>query len=138
MYLFILSQKHLPFAAAEARTLYGAKNVSASFEYAFVKSTKKTTKEKKPLYEKLAFTKAAYELLFSCSAQKLEKYLKEYNWNKIIRGTFCVRSSADERKFAGIIWDSLKHPRVNLANPDSLSTVNLTTRFIIYSTVYSV
>ena len=120
MYVFVLSQKNLTLALAEARALYGARNVSASHEHAFVKSTKKTTEEKKPLYEKLAFTKAAYDILFSCSAKKLEKNLKKYAWNKTINGTFCVRSSTDERKFASIIWGSLKHPHVDLVNPDLL------------------
>lgn len=127
MYLFILSQKHLPIALAEARALYGTTNVTASEEYAFVKSSKSknTKKNTKPLYQKLAFTKAAYDILFSCSQKNLETELKKFPWNKIILGTFCARSSLDERKFAGIIWDQLKNkthknPCVDLQHPDTL------------------
>ncbi|MBI5073037.1 hypothetical protein HZA99_04420, partial [Candidatus Woesearchaeota archaeon] len=118
-----LSQKHLPLALAEARALYGTANVTASEEYAFVKHIKET--KGKPLYQKLAFTKAVYEILFSCSRKELENRLRKYPWNKTIIGAFCVRSSVDERKLAGIIWDALKKktgkdPHVDLAKPDTL------------------
>ncbi len=120
--LFILSQKHLPLALAEVCTLYGARNVRTSNKYAFVKFAKEKSNAKKTKkhYKKLAFTKAAYEILFSSSQKKLETDLKKYNWNKTITGTFCVRGSVDEQKFASIIWDSLKHPRVDLKNPATL------------------
>lgn len=122
MYLFILSQKHLPLALAEAQALYGTKNISGSNEYAIVNITKKTVKKR---YQKLAFTKAAYEILFSCSKKEVENKIKKYFWNKIITGTFCVRSSTDEQKFATMIWNILKkkkstNPKVDLRNPNVL------------------
>lgn len=105
-------------AVAEICTFYGKKNVTTSQKYVFVKNS--SLKNTKRLYEKLALTKLAYEILFSCTHKQVEKEIKKQNWNKIISGTFCVRSSFDEQKFAGIIWDQLKKPHVDLQNPTTL------------------
>ncbi len=124
MKLFIISQKHLPLSIAEAQTQYdGAPHVLKG-NYLFVKSRKKW-------YERLAFTKEVYNILFSCSKKGLLKKIKRYDWNKKINGTYCVRSVQQEREIAGMVWQLLKKPQVSLETPETLIHF-----FFIGDTVY--
>ncbi len=113
MLLFILSQKNLPLAQAEVASFYAIKNTTK--EYAFVSS-------KQIAAIPLAFTKEIHEIVFSCTKKDLEKKIRGYNWNKKVKGSFCVRSDVQEieRKLGGMIWDGLRKPKVDLEHPDTL------------------
>ena len=111
MLLFVLSQKNLSLAHAEVASLYPVKKIKR--HYLFVD---RLSLVKIPL----AYTKEIYTVLFSCTKKDLEKKIHTYNWNKKIKGSFCVRSVAHERELAGAIWKNLKKPCVDLEHPDSL------------------
>ena len=71
-------------------------------------------------YKRLAYTKRIYQLLFISYKDTLEQDLENFNWNKIYKENFCLRSietKLDEANLAGYIWRKLKNPKVNLKNP---------------------
>lgn len=110
MRLFILSQKHLPLSIAEVEALYPHALVEVKDHLVFINSEKK-------YYEKLAYTKAVYDVLFFCSKKNLFSFIKKQNWNKIIKNPYCIRSPSEERKIAAEIWRSLQKPKVSLDDP---------------------
>ncbi len=110
---FVLSQKHFGIAIAELEALCGRSSIIKQC-YALVKQPKRR-------YKNLAFTKAVYEVLFTSSKKRLVEKIKEYNLNKTINGTYCVRSSVQEkeRELADYIWQKLKKPKVSLEQPSA-------------------
>lgn len=71
-------------------------------------------------YERLAYTKRIYQLLFIAYKHNLEQKLDSFDWNSIYRSNFCLRTfekDLDEKILAGHIWNALKNPKVNLTNP---------------------
>jgi len=115
MLLFVLSQKNLALARAEVASLYPMRKIEE--QYAFVD---KPSNKQSFLRIPLAFTKEIYEILFSSSKKNLFEKIKKYDWNKKIKGSFCVRSVANEREIAGSIWQKIKYPCVDLEHPDTL------------------
>lgn len=69
-------------------------------------------------FERLAFTKSVYDLLSICTKKQLIKKLKDFNWQKVYKKSFCVRVFNDdkskEKDFARFIWDNLEKPKVDL------------------------
>ncbi len=111
MLLFILSQKNLALVQAEVASFYSINRTEK--HYAFVT---KATRVDIPL----AFTKEIYEVLFSSSKKDLFEKIKRYDWNKNVKGSFCVRSVENEREIAGVVWKKLKKPHVDLEHPDTM------------------
>jgi tRNA (guanine10-N2)-dimethyltransferase len=71
-------------------------------------------------YKRLAYTKEVYELLFISNPKNLIIDMKNFNWQKIYKTNFCLRthnSKIKEAKLAGYIWNNIKSPKVNLKNP---------------------
>ncbi len=64
-------------------------------------------------YKRLALTNSVYELIF------IDKEIpKNIDWESYYEDNFCVRSNktSKEKELAGIIWRSLKKPKVKLRN----------------------
>lgn len=71
-------------------------------------------------FSRLAYTKAVYDLLFTCDKSMLKNKMESYPWQDVFRKDFCVRVSGEgfeERELAGFVWRKLKKPKVNLTNP---------------------
>lgn len=72
------------------------------------------------LANRLAYTKKIFRLLFSCKEKNLIKNMQNFNWQKIYKENFALRTENNnysEKELAGFIWRKLKNPRVNLSNP---------------------
>ncbi len=114
MKLFFLSKENIPLAEAEVAALIGTGKVD---ENVLLVNTKKTT-------DRLAYTRLIGSLLFEVIHKDIEKKIKSFNWNKLIKESFAVTvfekkeaSHSLGRKFGGMIYDLLKHPRVDLDSP---------------------
>jgi len=78
-------------------------------------------------FKRLAFAIQVSKFLFCIRADssvRLEKKLSSFNWGEVCKGSFAVRAKglpkwASERMLAGMIWNSLSNPKVNLSNPDT-------------------
>ncbi len=108
MKIFRISQKNPALSIAEIKTYFSVIKTHNSFVLVDAAGT----------YEFLAYTKEVYSVLFSCSAGELLATLQKYDWNKKIKGSFCVRSEHQEKELAGILWHALKNPSVDLETPD--------------------
>ncbi|MBI5797689.1 methyltransferase [Candidatus Woesearchaeota archaeon] len=61
-------------------------------------------------YTRLAYTNLVLEEIF------IDTKIPNINWDKYYKDNFCIRSNitAKEREIAPIIWNALKHPKVQL------------------------
>ena len=66
-------------------------------------------------YSRLAFTKRVFEEIF------VSDKIEEIDWEKYYEKDFSARSNitSKEKELAGIIWHSVKEPKVTLKNPTS-------------------
>ena len=75
------------------------------------------------LIERLAYTKSAYKLLFSCKIKQLTERISAYNWDKIYKKDYSVKINGKhickEADLADIIWEKLKNPKANLRNAET-------------------
>jgi tRNA (guanine10-N2)-dimethyltransferase len=75
-------------------------------------------------YQRLSYSHSADKVLFTCTEKALEEAITAFQWNKIIKGSFCVRCEGiirkKERKIGGLIYDRLKNPLVDLSSPDTI------------------
>ncbi len=71
-------------------------------------------------YKRLAYTKKAYRLLFSCAEEELEQKLSEFDFECIYEGSFRLdlvgSVGQDLCGLADIIWNRLKNPVTDLKN----------------------
>ncbi len=112
--LLELLKSNLELAKAEAEALFGKGRLEGGIlllDSSFID------------FGRLAFTKAAYELLFECSAEDAESKAASFGWQKFCKGSFCTRvhnaPKEKEKQFADIVWKTLESPKVCLRNPDS-------------------
>ncbi|MBU1705094.1 MAG: methyltransferase domain-containing protein, partial [Nanoarchaeota archaeon] len=112
MKLFLLSKENIKLAKAELSALIGpVKKYSDNWAFAEAKDIEE-------LSNRLAYTKAIYDILFITRKDKLKENIKAFDWNSIYKKDFCVRAHGfDEKGLAGLIWDNLKNPKVNLTSP---------------------
>ncbi|MFH1181544.1 MAG: methyltransferase domain-containing protein [Candidatus Woesearchaeota archaeon] len=72
-------------------------------------------------YERLAFTRAVYQVLFSATTTKgILQQASSFNWQQYYEGSFAVRIKGvdiAEKDFASIVWKNLKNPEVDLEKP---------------------
>ncbi len=71
-------------------------------------------------FERLAYTKSVYKVLFVSDDKDIESKFKRYNWQKIYKKNFAFKSNvkkSDQKKLAGLIYHSLKGPKVDLKDP---------------------
>lgn len=108
--LFLLSKEDVKLAAAEAIELIKPK------EYQLYKNLLIADTQFND-YERLAYTKTVYQLLFITTKRNLKKDIEKFDWQSIYKKDFCIRKfdiPESERKLAGYIWNKLKNPKVNL------------------------
>ncbi len=71
--------------------------------------------------QRLAFTRQIFKHVFSCKTKDLEKTIKNFDWQKSYKKSFCVRIKGKthfkEKDLASLIWKKLKNPKVDLENP---------------------
>lgn len=108
-----LSGENLELAKEEAISVAGAKKYKQDKNILIL--------ETKNNLERLAFTKKISKYLFSCKTKNLEKEIKKFNWQKIYKKNFCIRTKGKtklkEKDLASLIWNKLKKPKVNLEKP---------------------
>ena len=111
--IFLLNKENIEFSKYEVLSLTNPKDHNLITNLLILNTNFKD-------FQRLAYTKAIYQLLFQCNKSQLENKIKSYNWNKIYKKNFCLRSEIKEKEFAGLIWDKIKHPKVDLKNPETL------------------
>ena len=115
MRFFVLSQQYLELSKAEIVNLLNLKKTKSIGHILIADTTSK-------LYERLAYTKAVYEHLFTCTKKQFRKKLESFNWQKHYKVDFCVRKFGEgplEPAIAEIVHSKLKNPLVNLENPQT-------------------
>lgn len=117
LFLFILSKENISLAKSELEAFF-RKPVNAENNLAFL-DCKKTN------FSRLAMTKQANQILFSCEIEELEKKIKNFAWNKYYKNDFYLSTIGLPKKFsidylAGIIYRKLKEPKVNIKNPSTV------------------
>jgi tRNA (guanine10-N2)-dimethyltransferase len=119
MKLLLLSKENIPLAKAEAEALLGKGKL---FENILLINTKETT-------NRLAYAKLILNLIFEAKDSNIEQKIKATNWNGLIKDSFAFEfieekttSQSLSRHYGGIIYDILKHPKVNLGNPTTKIT----------------
>jgi len=112
--IFQLSKSNLELAKAEVLSLLNSSNYQLIDNLLIVEDDSNLGFEKR-----LGYTHAIYEFLFQCMTKDLLRTAQEFDWHRIYNKDFCVRAHGrlDERLIAGIIYNKLKHPKVNLSNP---------------------
>ncbi len=113
MRFFVLYQQYLELSKAEAVNLLKLKRAKAIGPILLAETTSN-------LHTRLAYTKAAYEHLFTCTKKQFRKKLESFNWQKHYKIDFCIRKFGEgpsEAAIAEIIHGKLKNPLVNLEDP---------------------
>lgn len=121
-YLFELSQSHLSLAKEEVLALLGEK------ELFFQHNLLVAATQQKEVIKRLAYTKKAYQFLFSCKRAAMLEIIQSYNWQKVYGTSFAVRiihySEArigySEKDLGSLIWKHLKTPKVRLEHSDTI------------------
>ncbi|MBI4453507.1 methyltransferase domain-containing protein [Candidatus Woesearchaeota archaeon] len=140
-YLLSLSKQNLKLSLFEALELLDVKKYELNENFLVVdindknkarkdtfeksKSTKDTPKKEiLNIFKRLAYTNYVDEVLFESSLKDLVGKIKLFNWQEHYSTNFCVRTinieHENEKKYAGIIWNKLKAPKVNLTTPKTL------------------
>jgi tRNA (guanine10-N2)-dimethyltransferase len=69
-------------------------------------------------YERLAYTKRVFEVLFSCKENELKEKIKKYEF--CFTGSFAVNKTGKSKlkieELADLVWKQVKHPKVDLKN----------------------
>lgn len=113
--LFYLSKQNTPLSSAEVLALANPK------EHELVDNLLILDTDFKD-FDRLAYTKRIYDLLFIAYKHDLEDKMKNFDWQSIYKKNFCIRafdSEISEKDLAGFIWNKLKDPKVNLKKPET-------------------
>ncbi len=109
MQIYELSKTNLDLSLAEAEAqagkgeLFGEMLISQAYDFS-----------------RLAFAKASYGLIFRCPSHELLSRIEKHDWDRIIKGPFCVRTHVlPEREIISRIWRSMEAPSVDLSEPAS-------------------
>lgn len=113
--LFHLSQENLDIAIYEVISLLDIKKYTLNNH--FLSAT--VSQNKVNYIKRLAYTHAAYQILFSATKNTLYERTKKFQWQNYYQQHFAVRCHgfSDEHELAGFIYDQLKKPKVNLQHP---------------------
>lgn len=112
MKIFLLSKQDLELSKAELLAVLDTKKYKQEGEFIILETSFKN-------YQRLAYTKSVYQLLFTTNKSRLEKDIEKYPWNRIYKENFCVRqfnTGISEKKFGSLIWEKIKNPKVKLKN----------------------
>ena len=111
--IFALSKHNLPLSKAEVLSIFPGKH-SITDNLLFIDS-------RKTYFDRLAYTKAVYQHLFTCTRKAFDKTIRDFDWNKYYKHSFAIRSFGKDhikdRQISDIVWDYLKKPVVNLTKP---------------------
>jgi len=120
--IFELIQENLELSKTEVLSLIDSKEYILEDNLLIINET-----VPKKIYERFAYTKYCYELLFESKEKDLIEKLKNYSWEKVYETNFCARIhktkksvrniNLSENEIAGIIWKDLKNPKVELRKP---------------------
>lgn len=116
--VFWLSAKNIQLAKEEVLALANPKSYEL-FDRVLVLDSRFSD------FGRLAYTKRVYRHLFSCSPEELVEKIKKFDWKKVYCKDFCVRvrnfhlALFGEPYLAGLIWNRLKKPKVNLTSPST-------------------
>jgi len=116
MQLLLLSQENLELAKAEALSIVNFKKNTLIENFLIINA-------KNPDFKRLAYTKKAYELLFTATDKTINKKMQEFNWQKIYKKDFCIRTNnlkQKEKDLAGFVWNNVDKPKVNLTTPKTM------------------
>ncbi len=113
--LFDLSQENLDIAIYEVISLLEIKKYTLNNHFLSATVSPKNIKD----IQRLAYTHAAYQILFSATKNTLYQKTKKFPWQKYYQQNFAVRRHGfnDERELADFIYHKLKKPKVNLQHP---------------------
>ncbi|MBT4824741.1 hypothetical protein HN695_04270 [Candidatus Woesearchaeota archaeon] len=115
-YILGLSKQDLKLSKFEILEFFRLKKSENKKELMIINLNDKKIKEIK----KLAYTNYTCEVLFESSMKELIEKIEKYNWQKHYKKNYCVRNIginiSKEKKFADIIWNKLKKPKVDLRN----------------------
>lgn len=117
LFLFILSKENISFAKAELESLLG-KEVKTEKNIAFAQCKNRD-------FSRLAMTRQANQILFSCNINELEKQIEKFAWNRFYENDFYLSTINIPKKFskkyfADIIYNQLNQPRVKIKNPSTV------------------
>ncbi|MEK6949480.1 MAG: DNA methyltransferase [Nanoarchaeota archaeon] len=142
MHTFVLSKAMPDLAAAEALALTNAKEFKLFGNVLIINL--KNEKIIGKLAERLAYTNYVCSLLFESSYKDFIENMENFGWDKVYKGSFCVRvhkitqiknSSIKkinknyniknpeidklypEKELASFVWRKVKNPKVDLENP---------------------
>lgn len=111
--IFLLSKHNLKLSQAEVLSIFPGKHTLV--ENMLFLDTNKT------YFDRLAYTKAVYQHLFSCKKSALEDNIKKFDWNKFYEHSFAIRSFGKnhikDTEIADLVWDYLNKPVVDLVHP---------------------
>ena len=119
-YLLELSKEDIDLSKGEVLSLIKDKHPILLSNFLLVGSSEG---EISFLSDRLALTKRIYRVLFLCMEKNLISYIEKYGWGKIYKKDFSLQLNCklkqSEREIAGIIWNKLKRPKVNLSDPST-------------------
>jgi len=114
MQIFLLSKQNLELSKQEVLSLTNKQDFMLIGNLLIINTNFKD-------YKRLAYTKEIYTLLFISNPKTLLIDINNFNWQKIYKTNFCLRShnakGFKENTLAGYIWNNLKNPKVNLKKP---------------------
>lgn len=116
--IFSLSKKDLEFSKQEILKLYHKTDYEL-IENLLIIDTKHN------YFSHLAYTNELYQFLFESDIKNIEKDIINFDWEKVYKTSFSVRVVNNvkiERKLAGLIYDSLVKPLVDLKNAETKIT----------------
>ena len=110
---FTLSKKDINLSEFEVLRLYQPKKHKLVDNILIIESDKDYS-------SRFAYTNEVYELLFESTPRSLDKKVKEFDWRRVYRESFCVRiannKNLSEKRIAGMIYHRIKNPKVDLRN----------------------
>lgn len=117
MYLLNLSKEHPDLPLWEAWSLLDFDFATLADNCLFLKNADLN------LVKRLAYTKSAFKVLFSCEFANVEEKTKKFDFNTVITKKYKVFYEGFVSNSAGdslhdIIWRSLKNPKVDIKNPE--------------------
>ena len=111
-----LSGENISLAREEALAVFDIKKYFKDGNLLFINT-------KNNCFDRLAYTKSIYQLIFKCQLTSLKRKISRTNWKKHYQKDYCVRShnlQITEKELGSLIWHRLSNPRVNLTNPKTL------------------
>jgi tRNA (guanine10-N2)-dimethyltransferase len=129
MKLFVLSKKCIDMSRAEVAAQYGVERVILE------KGSISIVSSWSRRYERLAFTKGVYRILFACRKKDLDKEIQGHNWNGIIKKQkYKIEAPTHDetKKIATNVWKKVRKPKVDLKKPKIVLRF-----FFVGSTVYA-